>query len=214
MKNAKNLIITVVLLSLIGTLGIYAWKKLFFQPKIFTAKVLRIIDGNNLVLSTEDTIDLAGVRILTKGVNYRKELVDNINSMLLGKQVRVKIICPQAKWQTYPELPIAEVYLEGGLLVNEQLLRTGMAFFDHGYYPKKDYYKNLEKYAKAKKLGIWKEKAKLKIIYISSERFWSMFYPNESEVKKINAKDKIEYYFEPPKIFFYRLPPTRENERE
>jgi len=163
------------------------------------------IDGNLLILSDGRKVLLAGAYIPRKeDYNYYTILEDNIKSILLGKRFKFKKILN--KGTRYPKHDLVNIYDKNGKCINAELLKSGWAFFDHGFYSGSNYYEKLEREAKKQNLGIWKNKQSLKILFVTSRYWWDFHYPECPEVQKIKPEDRIEYYVWPTPIFYYRDP--------
>lgn len=148
---------------------------------------------------------LAGVYIPRKGeVNYIPALEDNIKKILLDKKFKFKKVLN--KNIRYPKYDLVNVYDESGKCINGELLKTGQAFFDQGFYTGKDLYEKLEQEAKKQNLGIWKNKEKLKLLFATSKNWWGFHYPECPEVQKIKPKDRTDFYFYLTSIFYHRYP--------
>ena len=153
-------------------------------------------------------IQLAGIYIpWSEEINYREELVNNLMTLLKGREIRYKIIEKGKKVdKAYPYYDLAVVYIDNDKKsVNEKLLSDGMAFFDQGYCKGKDKYADLEKETRKNKSGIWRDNS-LTVLYIGSKRWWTFHYPECPEVKKIKEEDRIYYYFYPINPFYYNRP--------
>ena len=152
---------------------------------------------------------MTGVYIpVAKDLNYREDLVSNIKSLLVGKEIHYKIIEKGSHTKNiYPYYNLVVAYLNNDTeSINERLLKSGMAFFDQGYYKGKDKYFQSEKEAKKKKIGLWQDPGPT-VLYIGSRNWWDFHYPECPEIKKIKEKDKVYYYFLPDYPFYYNTGP-------
>ena len=203
MKKAF-IFIVVVILVLLTTFLIRYSKNISNTPRTHASSVSKIVDGDLIQLSDNRVVDLAGVYIPKRGeINYGRELTDYINKLLLNQSVTVETI--EKKNVDYPEYDLVKIYLPASKeSVNEKLLKEGMAFFDQGFYTGKDYFYKLQKQAEKNRIGIWKNREALTILYIGSVH-WRLYHlPDCPEINKIKEKYKIYYYFEPPSIADYR----------
>lgn len=192
------LIISAVTLYFIDHIKAYNAKNVFFE-------IVENVDGNIIALNNGRKVQIAGIYIPQYGeLNYLPEMQENINKLLVGKKIKFKILLK--KDIRYPKFDLVNLYDKNGKCLNTELLKTGQAFFDHGYYKGKKRCQELEKKAKANSLGIWKNKERLVPLFISSRNWWDFHYPECPEVKKIKPKDKEEYYFFPQAVFFYKGP--------
>ena len=205
MKKAFIFIFAVILVLLATFLIRYA-KKISNTARTYISSVSKIVDGDLIQLPNNRVVDLAGVYIPKRGeINYRRELAGYINKLLLNQNVTVETI--ETKNADYPEYDLVKVYLPVSKeSVNEKLLKEGKAFFDHGFYTGKDYFYKLQKQAEKKKIGIWKNKENLKVLFIGGKSWKRYHFFDCPEVKKLKNNEKIYYYFEPPSIYAYRTP--------
>lgn len=199
-------LIAITIIISISILGYKQTKSFIFHKsdESYTTAKVRICWGSDLIiLSTGKVIDLVGTYIpLKKDINFSERLARNFVALMGNREVRMETILKAQP--DYPKYDLVEAYLEDGTLVNEKLLKEGMAFFDHGFYKGKDKYEKLEEEAKSRKVGIWEEKSKLKILYIGHKGKKFYHFPECQKVKQIEEKNRIEYYFEPPYVSGYR----------
>ena len=202
LKGSLFIAITVVLVITL-TIQLRTFLKFLDYRRTFYATVTAI-SGNLLKLSNNDKVLLAGVYIPQRGeTNYLPSLENNIKELILRKSLKFKKVL--SKNIRYPEYDLVNIYDSSGTCINAALLSSGQAFFDQGFYPGKNVYEKLEQQAKKQNLGLWKNQ-NLKILYSTSRLWWDFHYPECPEVKKIKAKDRIDYYFFPTPIFSYRDP--------
>ena len=171
------------------------------KPIMFQSKVVDIKDGNFLVLENQQIVDPIGFFIPKGEENYSPVMDKYLENLILKKKATFKIIA-KAKID-YPKFSLVEVEVDG-VNINEKMLEDGMAFFDHGYYPGKEKFENIEDIAKKKGKGIWIKDGGLKVLYIGSRKWNYFHYADCPEVKQIELEDKIYYYFYPHVIFHYR----------
>jgi len=122
--------------------------------------VIRVIDGDTIVLVNGEKVRLIGVDSPEKNhpdkpIEYFSlEAMEYTKSRLLNKQVRLEYDWEQR--DKYNRI-LAYIYLEDSTLFNLELIETGYAFaltkfpFKH-----KDQFIEAEQKAKAKGIGIWK----------------------------------------------------------
>ncbi len=200
-------ILLLFFLSIILIFGTYLVLDYYglFSREIFTATVVELRGSNILLLSNNRRVLLAGARIPEDDeVNYDKELTNNFRNYIEGRTLKFKVILPKLKTQHYPLYDTVLAYLPNKELINERILKEGMAFFDHGWYPNKHHFERLERKARKRRKGLWENIEKYKIVYVSTKNFWDYYLPDNPEVRNIPLKDKINYYFQPPHIEFYR----------
>ncbi len=202
-KIVTVLIIIILLIALSSGLYLF-YSKVLLPNRVYYDKVMTI-DGNRLFLNKGKTVMLAGVYVPWKSeLNYREEMKEYINELLLWKDAKIELVLKQGI--VYPKFDLVNVYLSDNTLVNKKILEEGMGFFDQGYYRGKRFYEKIEAKAKEKGAGIWKDKQNLTILYVSSQDWWDFHYPECPEVKKIKPSRRIDYYFFPEPIFYYRTP--------
>lgn len=162
--------------------------------------------GNNLIISTDSIhLQLAGIYIPnSKNVNYRKELRDNIETILKNQEFYIKVI--EKKQDVYPRHDMVMLYetKNSKESINEKLLKEGMAFFDQGYYRRHKHFWKLQNNAREKKIGLWHSKNYPTVIFIGSKNWEGVHWAECPRTKEIKKRDRIYYYFTPPSIFYYR----------
>ena len=207
MQNKKYLfIIGIVTLILFVSISTFIYSKKSQKNSVY---VKDFILNNVVVLADGTRLQLAGIYIPSRDhINYRTYLEEKIVNIVKNKTFYVKII-EKAK-ERYPKYDLVLLYadVESNVSLNEELLIKGMAFFDHGYYDFKGHFEDMERSAKVNQYGIWKEKDSLKLMFVTSRDWRGFHYPECPEVEKINEREKIEYYFLPQAIFYYRYPET------
>lgn len=126
------------------------------KKQIRSAKVHKIIDGNTLLLSSGQKLKFIGIK--APGVNEPggKRAVRVLKKMIEKKHVN--ILYDFKKFDDQGNL-LGFVFLRKLTFVNAELVRKGYAE-KYTVPPNTQYsllFKNLEKRAKARKLGIWKK---------------------------------------------------------
>ena len=200
-------VVLIFLLSVILIFGTYLILDFYniLDREEFTADVVALEGSNILYLSNNREVLLAGIRIPEASeVNYDKELRNNFRKYIEGKTYKFKLI--SKKTQDYPLYDTVLAYLPNETLINDIILKKGMAFFDHGWYADKSRFEQLEKEAKMHKKGLWGNIDKYKVVYISAKHLQDYHLPDCPEVKDIKPEDRIDYYFQPPDIYAYRSP--------
>jgi len=205
MKKLLVFIFIILIIALMILLSIYI-KNALIRNNTYISSVQDVIGGDFIQLPNGKIVDLAGAYIPRKGeINYKEELEDNIRKLLLHKDVKIKTI--EKKNVDYPQYDLVEIYIDDNKeSINEKLLKEGMAFFDQGYYKNKGYFYKLQKQAEKNKVGIWKDRDKLKILYVSGEYLKQYYLPDDPAIKDLKEYERIYYYFEPPVIFEHRYP--------
>jgi len=200
-------IFTLFLLFIIILFGAYSLLDYygFFGKEVFTAKVIKLEGSNILYLSNNREILLAGVRLPEKSeINYDSVLTSSFRKYIEGKTLKFKVILKKSN--DYPLYDTVLGYLPNNKLINDVIIKKGMAFFDHGWYPGKQRFERQENYARKNKKGLWKNIEKYKILFVSAKRFWNYHLVDCPEAQKIKPNERINYYFQPPVIFFFRGP--------
>lgn len=157
------------------------------------------IRGSWLKMEDDTVLRLAGITIPQKDEpNYYEELELKLDALLSGNEIRYKtVLMPHKSYKTYPEVPHVEVYLEG-VNLNEQLVKTGYAFFSHdpGWEFRK--YLKLQEMAHDNSLGVWGFDRKPGVIVEAKKSWDSIHFTNCPEMKNVNEREKIKYYVYPP----------------
>lgn len=173
--------------------------------KIYQAAVDDIVDNNILVLSNGRSVCLAGIEIpVDEGYsNYNPGLADEFRERMIGKKVRYRIVARLG--ERYPVYDLIAILEEDGSALNEQLLRAGKAFFDEGQYRGRRKYKELEAYARAQKLGIWRDPSVGPLVV--SKKGWRRYhYPECPLVSGLDPGERVDFYVLPPVVFGGRVP--------
>jgi len=174
-----------------------------FSRYTHKATVLLVENGHRLTLSSGETVDMIGVYMPGIGEdNHFPESTMKIKKMIEGKMFTIKRKLKKA--DIYPKLPLVEVLLENGESLTEKLLKDGTMFFDHGFYVEEKKYWLLEKEARGKRRGIWKNPSRLELKYVSSRAWNIIHYPNCPEVAKAQPVERIDYFFMPAEVVGYR----------
>lgn len=131
--------------------------------------VTKIIDGDTLLVNINDKeesvrligVDTPEIKDSLKPVQcFGKEASDRAKELMENKKVRLEVDTSQTDRDTYNRL-LRYVYLENGTLVNKKLIEEG---FGREYTYKIPYkfqveFKETQKTAKNKKVGLWAENA-------------------------------------------------------
>ena len=125
------------------------------QPKVETALVTRVIDGDTIEIEGGQRVRYIGIDTPEKGEYFFEEATAKNAGLVLGKEVRLEKDVSET--DKYGRL-LRYVYV-GDLFVNAELVRLGYA--REAYYPPDtkycDEFLRLEKYAVASDLGIHNE---------------------------------------------------------
>lgn len=121
----------------------------------FTAKVIRIVDGDTLeVLYGELPVMIRLQHIdcpEKKGSQpYGKKAKETLSELCFGKNVQVKYSGDKDRNGRY----ICEIFTEDGLNINQEMVKRGMAWH-YKKYSTDPTYSQLEKDARSQKVGLW-----------------------------------------------------------
>lgn len=120
----------------------------------FTAKVVRVIDGDTIVVLTEQNeqirVRLHGIDAPEKGEPYSKKATELLSSLVAGKAVEIRKTGKDRYHRTLG------VVLLDGKDINAQMVASGLAVAFIKY--SKDYTKQ-EQDARNKRIGLWQVKA-------------------------------------------------------
>ncbi len=155
MKDCPKYIVIIIV-------GIYIiFSAIFVSPAAATnpkekATVSKIIDGDSIEVSQGSklsVIRLYGIDSPEWGQPYSKKAKFYLKKLILGRTVQLEVLYTDKFARS-----VALVYCQGNC-VNQLLVEQGLAWVHIYYCHKKicDLWINLEKAAKAKKLGIWKD---------------------------------------------------------
>lgn len=125
-------------------------------PQVITGIVAKVIDGDSVILSTDEQVRYIGVDTpeIQTGECYAAEAAKTNSDLVLGKLV--KLVKDTSKTDKYGR-SLYYVYV-GDIFVNDYLLKNGFAKVmtvppDTKF---EDEFVNSENYAKQNLLGIWK----------------------------------------------------------
>lgn len=190
---------TIFVISIVFLLTIVTAYNLFSsldENKYYVANVHEI-RGSYLRLGVFKIVRLAGVTIPFKAdVNFSEKLQQNIERLLLNKNIKFKTILKRKEHNEYPDVDLVFAYLND-VNINDLLLREGKGFFSFDYFNGSKKRQKLELDAR-KKIGIWKSSDKLKPIFVTSSFWRFLHYPDCPKSKKIPENKKIYYYVKPP----------------
>jgi micrococcal nuclease len=131
---------------------------LFLSANTFTAKVIRIIDGDSIVILTSQNekvyVRLEGIDCPEKKQDFGEQAKQATSGLCFGKMVRIE----KTGRDRYGRM-LANVYV-GNLCVNKELLRLGMAWHFKKYNHDPEL-AELELKARKAKVGLWSRKGAL-----------------------------------------------------
>ncbi len=148
--SPKTLLIILIILLSIHCPG---KPKRIAKHKAFTASVVKVIDGDSLVVSSKEgrvKIRLAWIDCPEYKQAYGRQARAFVGRLVYRKVVKIKGITKDR----YGRL-IVFVILSNGKVLNKELLKAGLAWNYIRYSQSKKYAK-LERTARAKRAGLWK----------------------------------------------------------
>lgn len=116
-------------------------------------KVTRVIDGDTIVLSTDEKVRLICINTPEVGEDYYGEASDRLSELILNKEV--ELVKDKSETDRYGRL-LRYIYLDGDF-INEQMVKEGYAKA-YPYSPdltKCPQIESAEAYAKSHSLGLW-----------------------------------------------------------
>lgn len=149
----KQLFILILLLSIIPVQCSSNQNNNFKKDDSFTAKVIRIHDGDTITArqgNNKIKIRLAWIDCPEYNQAYGKTAKAFTYRLSYGKMVIIKVV----DIDRYNRL-VAFVILPNGNVLNEELLRAGLAW-NYKRYSKSIEYDKLENQARKSKTGLWK----------------------------------------------------------
>ncbi len=141
---------------------LYAVLCYYSQAHAWTDKVAGVTDGHYITVMHQgkgERIRLYGIFCPGKGQDFAIEAKAFTSEMINRKMVEVEPVATDRKGHTKDQYgrTLALVYTDGGKCVNEELVRSGLAWVynDACFSPICKEWKNLEKTAKREKVGLW-----------------------------------------------------------
>lgn len=189
--------ISLTVLLTIFSLGLYASKDNLSSTKK-SYDVIRVKDGDTVVLSTIGTVRLIGVDTPetvhpNKPVEYfGKEASEFANRLLKGKKVSIEY--ESIKKDKYNRF-LGYLYLEDGTNVNKKIIEEGYGFAYLEYpFSKMDEFKSAQKKAKENGKGLWSE---IKINSLNQEKIISSnnskFKCEKKTCNQVKSCDEARY---------------------
>jgi len=163
MISIKNLIINLCFFILFSN-------QIFSQNYVICKKV---IDGDTIELITGEKLRLIGVDTpefhhpLKPTQYYTKESILFLKRIVEGKKIRIEF--DEKKYDKYNRL-LGYVYLENGTFVNAEIIKQGYGFvLDKFPFKYINEFKEYERIAKEKELGLWKSKGEFELQWIQKQ---------------------------------------------
>lgn len=119
----------------------------------FSGKVVRVIEGDTLEVMHKglaERVRLNGIDCPERGQAYGRRAKQFTSQRVFGKQVTVKTHGLDKGGRT-----MGEVILPGGMSLNRELVKAGLAWWNRKSAPHDETLKRLEEEARNKKRGLW-----------------------------------------------------------
>lgn len=125
-----------------------------FASVVNGASVIRVIDGDTLVIDDYSKIRLYGIDCPERGQAGEAEAAQATFQLLDGQTIRLKKLYADRYGRA-----VAIVILESGNTLQEALLQKGMAWVAPRFCkrPECDYWRDLEMSARLARIGIWQD---------------------------------------------------------
>lgn len=134
---------------------------ILFSPDLFAERVRHVIDGDTIILSTNERVRLLGINAPevrhkdSMGQFYGEEAKYFLGKLVEGKEVILENDPNQESFDRFGRR-LAYLYLPDGTLVNERLVKEGYVEVFRKYeFKYKDKFLAEEKEAQNKKIGMW-----------------------------------------------------------
>jgi endonuclease YncB( thermonuclease family) len=153
-------------LSLLISFFIFSNHDLFICEKVIDGDTIRLSNGEKVRLIGVDTPEF--YHPLKPIEFYTKEATAFTKKLVEGKKVRLEY--DNEKRDKYGRL-LAYVYLEDGTFLNAEIIKQGYGFA-YTKYPFKylEQFKEYEKQAREKELGLWKGKGEMEFRWLMKQR--------------------------------------------
>lgn len=126
------------------------------QENNLFGRIVHVADGDSMTLLNENNQQ---VKIRLYGIDcpeYKQAFYNVAKNFtkdkVLGKYINIEIMDTDTYGRT-----VGIVYLENGQVLNEELLRAGLAWH-YTFYDTSELFATLEQHAREDKIGIWSEK--------------------------------------------------------
>jgi endonuclease YncB( thermonuclease family) len=126
----------------------------FYSSQTYTAKVIKVKDGDSIDIlldGTKQSLRLAHIDCPEKRQDYGAKAKEFTSNFCFGKEITVTIAGKPDRYGRW----IVEVFRNNQNL-NKELVRNGLAWHFKKYSNNANY-DDLEKAARAKKIGLWKD---------------------------------------------------------
>src|SRR5437016_6729599 len=125
----------------------------------FSGKVVRVIEGDTLEVMHKgeaERVRLNGIDCPERGQAYGSQAKKFTSQRVFGKQVTVKTYGLDQGRRT-----MGEVILQGGMSLNRELVKAGLAWWNQKSAPHDETLKRLEEEARDEKRGLWADPARV-----------------------------------------------------
>ncbi|MFA6184667.1 MAG: thermonuclease family protein [Candidatus Shapirobacteria bacterium] len=122
-------------------------------------ELIRVVDGDTIIIKIngdKKSIRLIGIDTPETNECFGKESAEKIKELIGNKKIKLEADNSQDDKDKYDRL-LRYVYLDDGILVNKKLIEEGMAeeFTYKTAYKFQTEFKEVEKIAKERKVGMW-----------------------------------------------------------
>jgi endonuclease YncB( thermonuclease family) len=135
-----------------GFLSLFISQTLF-STSVETGRVIGVIDGDTIVILKNgkgEKVRLYGIDCPEKKQDFGTRARQFTSQLVFGKEVSLQIHSIDRYGRT-----VAEVILPDGRSLNQELVRSGYAWWYEHFAPKDQILKKLESKARQNKLGLW-----------------------------------------------------------
>lgn len=156
MLHKSQLILVIIAFKLLLPEGFFQLEQGHNKQVTLTGKVIAITDGDTFKLLTKDSVThkirLASIDCPERKQPFSTKAKSFVSDAIFGKEVTVKT---QGK-DRYGRY-IGWVYYDDSKILNEELLKSGLAWHYHKY-SKDQNLQKMEDHARVQKLGLWADK--------------------------------------------------------
>lgn len=126
-----------------------------FDSQAFTGKVVGIADGDTIKVLRDHTlvsVRLKGIDCPEKKQPFGMRAKQFASDLCFGREVTIS----EGKLDKYKRL-VADVILEDGRILNQELVRSGYAWWYKQFSPHDEVLNRLENEARQAKVGLWSQ---------------------------------------------------------
>lgn len=132
-------------------LGVAIITGLYFQLRSVPTIVLQVEDGDSIIVTNNERVRLSHIDAPESNQPWGEESTYYVKRACLGENVKLL-----RKGNDIHGRTLAEVVLPDGKILNQELVRYGLAWH-YRQYSSDSFYQQLEFEARAKKRGLWAE---------------------------------------------------------